>query len=188
MTLTAAPTSGISPAVTRSRWVRTLADPSGAGIWALAFSPDGKTLATGDYEGSTYLWDAAGSAGNPVATFTVPGGHDVTAVAFSPDGKTIATGNSNGTAYLWNLSSGARTVISEPGPVWGVAFSKGGMLAVGDNNGSTYLWDVATGGTSAILTDPASGGQGVGAVAFGPDGQTLATGDTNGTTYLWKVT
>jgi hypothetical protein len=167
---------------------RTLADPSGAGIWTLAFSPDGKTLATGDYEGSMYLWDAAGSAGNPVATFTVPGGHDVTAVAFSPDGKTIATGNSNGTAYLWSLSSGAHTVISEPGPVWGVAFSKGGMLAVGDNNGSTYLRDVATGGTSAILTDPASGGQGVGAVAFSPDGQTLATGDTNGTTYLWKVT
>jgi serine/threonine protein kinase len=167
---------------------RTLADPAGAGIWALAFSPDGKTLATGDYEGNTYLWDAAGSAGSPVATFTVPGGHDVTAVAFSPDGKTIATGNSDGTAYLWNPSSEARTVISEPGPVWGVAFGKGGVLAIGDNDGSTYLWDIAAGDASATLTDPASGGQGVGAVAFSPDGQTLATGDTNGTTYLWKVT
>ncbi len=166
----------------------TLADPSGAGVWALAFSPDGKTLATGDYDGSTYLWDAAGSAGSPAVTLTVPGGHDVTAVAFSPDGKALATGNSTGTAYLWNLSSRADTVIPEPGPVWGVAFSKGGMLAIGDNDGSTYLWDVAAGDTSAILTDPASGGQGVGAVAFSPDGQTLATGDTNGTTYLWKVT
>jgi WD40 repeat protein len=134
------------------------------------------------------LWDAAGSAGSPVATFTVPGGHDVTAVAFSPDGKTIATGNSDGTAYLWNPSSEARTVISEPGPVWGVAFGKGGVLAIGDNDGSTYLWDIAAGDASATLTDPASGGQGVGAVAFSPDGQTLATGDTNGTTYLWKVT
>ncbi len=75
-----------------------------------------------------------------------------------------------------------------PGPVWGVAFSKGGMLAIGDNDGSTYLWDIATGNTSATMTDPASGGQGVGAVAFSPDSQTLAAGDTNGTTYLWKVT
>jgi serine/threonine protein kinase len=166
---------------------RTLADPAGRGIWALTFSPDGKTLATGDYNGSTYLWDAASSTGSPAATFTAPGGPNITAVAFSPDGKTLATGNSDGTAYLWNLSSGAHTVISEPGPVWGVAFSKSGMLAVGDNDGSTYLWDVAAGDTSATLTDPASGGQGVGAVAFSPDGQTLATGDTNGTTYLWKV-
>ncbi len=166
---------------------RTLADPAGAGIWALSFSPDGRTLATGDYDGSTYLWNIAGSARGPAATFTVAGGNNVTAVAFSSDGKTLATGNSNGTAYLWNLSSGAHTVISEPGPVWGVAFSKGGILAVGDNDGSTYLWDVATGSRSATLTDPASGAQGVGAVAFSPDGQMLATGDTNGTTYLWKV-
>ncbi len=167
---------------------RTLTDPTGAGIWALAFSPDGRTLATGDYDGSTYLWDTASSAGGSTSAFTVAGGYDVTAVAFSPDGKTLATGNSNGTAYLWNLSSGAHTVISEPGPVWGVALSKGGMLAIGDNDGITYLWDIATGNTSATMTDPASGGQGVGAVAFSPDGQTLAAGDTNGTTYLWKVT
>ena len=39
----------------------------------------------------------------------------------------------------------------------------------------------------ATLTDPASGSQGVGAVAFSPDGQLLAAGDTNGTTYLWRV-
>ena len=47
-----------------------------------------------------------------------------------------------------------------------MAFSKSGMLAIGDMDGSTYLWDVAAGDTSATLTDPASGGQGVGAVAL----------------------
>jgi serine/threonine protein kinase/Tol biopolymer transport system component len=165
---------------------RTAADPTGAGIWAVAFSPDGKMLATGDYHGSTYLWDVA-ATGSPTATFIVPGQQDVTAVAFSRDGKTLATGNSDGTAYLWSLATRTHMVLSEPGTVWAVAFNQGGMLAVGDMDGSTYLYDAATGDKKATLTDPASGSQGVGAVAFSPDGKMLAAGDTNGTTYLWKI-
>ena len=165
---------------------RTAADPTGAGIWAVAFSPDGKTLATGDYHGSTYLWDVA-ATGNPTATFIVPGQQDVTAVAFSRDGKTLATGNSDGTAYMWSLATRTNMVLSEPGTVWAVAFNQSGLLAVGDMDGSTYLYDPATGDKKATLTDPASGSQGVGAVAFSPGGTMLAAGDTNGTTYLWKI-
>jgi serine/threonine-protein kinase len=164
---------------------RTLADPAGAGVWALTFSPDGKTLAMGDFGGRTYLWDIA-TAGLD-GTFTVPGGQYVTAVAFSPDGKTLATGNVDGTAYLWNVADESHTVISEPGTVWGVAFGQGGTLAIGDADGSTYLCDAATGRQIAILTDLASGSQGVDAVAFGGDGKTLVTGDSNGTTYLWRT-
>src|ERR1039458_3767534 len=48
---------------------RILADPASGGIWAVAFSPDGKTLAMGGYHGSTYLWDAGGSAGSTGAPF-----------------------------------------------------------------------------------------------------------------------
>jgi WD40 repeat protein len=166
---------------------RALADPTGAGIWALAFSPDGKTLATGDYHSSTYLWDTAAPAGTPAGPLTVPGDQDVTAVAFSADGTMIATGDSGGTAYLWKLPGQTHTVLSEPGTVWAVAFSKNGMLAVGDADGSTYLRAAATGDYMATLTDPASGSQGVGTVAFSPDGRLLAAGDTNGTTYLWRV-
>ena len=123
----------------------------------------------------------------PAGPLTVPGDQDVTAVAFSADGTTIATGDSGGTAYLWNLAGQTHTVISEPGTVWAVAFSKNGTLAVGDADGSTYLRAAATGDNMATLTDPASGSQGVGAVAFSPDGRLLAAGDTNGTTYLWRV-
>ena len=166
---------------------RALADPTGAGIWALAFSPDGKTLATGDYHSSTYLWDAAAPSGAPAGPLTVAGDQDVTAVAFSADGTMIATGDSGGTAYLWNLAGQTHTVISEPRTVWAVAFSKSGILAVGDADGSTYLRAAATGDYMATLTDPASRSQGVGAVAFSPDGRLLAAGDTNGTTYLWRV-
>jgi WD40 repeat protein len=164
----------------------TLADPARAGVWSLAFSPDGKTLATGDFTGDTYLWHVTGST-SPAQTFAGPGGQYVTAIAFSPDGKTLATGNYDGTTYLWNIASGTRTVITEPATVWGVAISKSDVLAIGDKDGSTYLWDLSTGKASATLTDPATGSQGVGALAFSPDGQTLATGDTSGSTYLWRI-
>ena len=164
----------------------TLTDPAGAGVWSLAFSPDGKTLATGDFTGSIYLWNVTSST-SPAQTFTGPGGQYVTAIAFSPDGKTLATGNYNGTTYLWNVASGTHTVIPEPATVWGVAISKSDVLAIGDDNGSTYLWNLSTRHASATLTDPATGSQGVGALAFSPDGKTLATGDTNGSTYLWRI-
>ena len=164
----------------------TLTDPAGSGVWSLAFSPDGKTLATGDFAGSTYLWNVTGST-NPTQTFAGSRGQYVTAIAFSPDGKTLATGNYDGTTYVWNIASGTRTVIPAPATVWGVAINKSDILAIGDDNGSTYLWNLSTGKASAMLTDPATGSQGVGALAFSPNGQTLATGDTNGSTYLWRT-
>jgi len=176
----------ISAANHAATLIATLTDPAGAGVWSLAFSPDGKTLAIGDFTGNSYLWNVTGST-SPVQTFAGPGGQYVTAIAFSPDGKTFATGNYNGTTYLWNLASGTHTVIPGPATVWGVAISKSDLLAIGDKNGSTYLWDLSTGKARATLTDPAAGSQGVGALAFSPDGRTLATGDTGGSTYLWRI-
>jgi len=170
-----------------SRPAATLTDPAGSGVWALAFSPDGKILATGDFTGNTSLWNLTAATSAPVRTFTVPGSQYVTAVAFSPDGKTLATGNYNGTTYLWDAGSGSHTVITEPGIVWAVAISRNGTLAIGDDNGSTYLEGLTTARQEAVLTDPATGGQGVGAIAFSPDGRTLAAGDTDGTTFLWRI-
>ena len=165
---------------------RSLSDPLGAGVWALAFSPGGATLAAGDYQDTTCLWNL-GSGASPTL-LTGPGGQqDATAVAFSPDGSTLASGYTDGKVYLWNVASQAHTVISEPATVWGVAFSRGGLLAIGDDDGTTYLVDPASGQTRATLADPASGSQGVGAVAFSPDGTILVAGDTNGTTYLWRI-
>jgi WD40 repeat protein len=117
----------------------------------------------------------------------VPGGQFTTAVAFSADGRTLATANYNGSTFVWSISGGSHIIIPEPGTVWAAAFSSTGTLAIGDADGSTYLWDAATGHQAGTLTDPQSGDDGVGAVAFSPDGTTLAASDSNGSTYLWKV-
>jgi serine/threonine-protein kinase len=172
--------------LTRSR---TLSDPLGEGIWSLAFSPDGAVLAAGDYAGATCLWHLASGAAPLV--LAGPSAHPAaTALAISPDGTTLATGYLNGSVSLWHL--GSRTarrahVFAEPSTVWGAAFSKQGLLALGTAKGTTYVLNPATGAVEDTLTDPATGRQGVGAVAFMPDGASLVAGDTSGKTYLWRL-
>jgi Domain of unknown function (DUF4397)/WD domain, G-beta repeat len=88
-----------------AKLIAALPDPGGKGVNSVAFSPDGTTLAAGDANGSTYLWDVA--AAKPVATLTDPDSQGINSVAFSPDGKTLATGdeNNSGHVYLWHISS-----------------------------------------------------------------------------------
>jgi serine/threonine protein kinase/WD40 repeat protein len=164
------------------------------GEWAVAFSPDGKTLvsgndmsgASGGANGIVRLRDAA--TGRQVSSpLTDPDSSGAFSVAFSPDGKFLAVGDGNGNTYLWDVATRTWTALSAPRSrdVNAVAFAANGkFLAVGDANGDTYLWDVAT-RTWTALPDPQS--KGVNAVAFSPDGKTLAAADGNGNSYLWNV-
>ena len=72
------------------------------GVYSVAFSPDGKSLASGTVMGTVQLWD--------VATHQPIGGpftylHWVLSVAFSPDGKTLAAGSAEQTVRLWNVAA-----------------------------------------------------------------------------------
>ena len=179
------------------KFARALTVPgAGAQVSSVAFRKGGAMLATGEYDGNTYLWDV--TTGSLIRTLNDPGTSNgtvppsVNSVAFSPDGNTLAAGDGDGSTYLWNVASGnpIRT-LPDPGAeniaeVFSVAFSPdGNTLAAGAANGSTYLWDVHTGTRIRTITDP--GSKGVFSVAFGKDG-TLATGDYNGSTYLWDPT
>ena len=169
-----------------------------AGAWVVAFSPNGKTLATGDATTGVYannvtngvvrLWNVV--TGKLAITFTDPSSQGALSLAFSPDGKTLGVGDRNGGTYLWNVATGklihAPLIDPRSQGINGVAFSPDGkILAVSDTNGCTYLWNVATWKLIATLVDPSS--QGVDSVAFSLDGKTLATGDDNGHIYLWNA-
>ena len=72
---------------------------------AVAFSPDGHTLATSSVDGTTTLWDL-GDRAQPARLATLSGHTgSVFSVAFSPDGHTLATGSRDSTAILWDLSN-----------------------------------------------------------------------------------
>ena len=114
---------------------------------SVAFSPDGKTLASGANDDTTQLWEIANR--QPIGLPLINGqAGAVFSVAFSPDGKTLATGDADGTVHLWD----ARTRHQIGGPLTGhggsvtsVAFSPDGKtLASGSSDLTVRLWNMAT--------------------------------------------
>jgi RNA polymerase sigma factor (sigma-70 family) len=159
---------------------------SQAGPVAVAFAPDGKTLAVGGWDGRVGLWEVA--AGRNLRTIHPDRGPTiVNAVAFSPDGRLIATGHHHAPVYLFDAATGKQVREIKVGHevTWCVAFSPdGAWLASGGLDGTACLWEVATGRRLHELRGHQFW---VLRLAFGPDGRTLATGGYDGTSLLWTL-
>ena len=170
-------------------------DASNARVNDVAYSRNGKTLATAGNDGAVRLWDTSTRTqiGAPITVPTSPG-YGVNGVAFSPDGTTLATADSDGTVRLWDTSTRTQigapiTVPTSPGyGVNGVAFSPDGTtLATADSDGTIRLWDTSTRTQIGAPITVASIGFSAFGVAFSPDGKTLATTGGDGTVRLWDT-
>ncbi|KAI9687134.1 MAG: hypothetical protein M1822_002545 [Bathelium mastoideum] len=151
-------------------------------IRAVAFSPDGKTLASASNDKTVRLWD--GTTGAALQRLK---GHTDTVwdVAFSPDGTTLASASSDKTIRLWDRRSGvmSQTLEGHTDEVWDVAFSPDGItLASASLDKTVRLWDVRLGATLQTLEGHQAR---ISAVAFSPDGKTLASASADMTAQLW---
>jgi len=163
---------------------------------ALAFAPDGKTLAAGDTRrGQVHLFDAATLKEKSLLTAPPRVANGVLEwLVYSPDGRCLAGAyrdrdDESGASgiVIWNLSGAkeARCLPERAGDRARLLFAAdGATLACYDDDGEIRLWDVASG-------RQCDRGQGhrepVGALAISPDGQILATGDTGPTVRLWEA-
>jgi WD40 repeat protein len=112
---------------------------------AVAFPPDGQTLASASDDGTVRLWDPATGAKKRVLESYAGW---VKAVAFSPDGQTLASASNDGTVRLWDPAIGTEKLVLEGHTDWvhAVAFSPDGQtLASASEDGTVRLWDPATG-------------------------------------------
>lgn len=153
-------------------------------VMAVAWSPDSRYLASGGFDGTAVIWEAAGGR----ALRTLAGHTDsVTSVAFGPQGAVLATGSFDGTAKLWEASTGDEllTLSGHADWVMGVAFHPdSAWLATASFDGTAKLWDLRTGRELRSFEGHRGG---VNAVAFSPDGRLLATASDDRTAKLWDV-
>ncbi len=168
----------LSPRENVSRPGRSTKNPE-----AVAFSPNGRTIASGSFK-DVKLWNAVDRS----LLSTLKGhSNQVKSVAFSPDGRIVASGSNDRTIKLWNVTNGRllSTLKGHSDIVTSVAFSPDGRtIASGSRDDSIKLWNVANGKLLSTLKGHSND---VKSVAFSPDGRTIASGSEDSTIKLWNV-
>jgi RNA polymerase sigma factor (sigma-70 family) len=154
----------------------------GYGVRSLAFSPDGKTLATLGTQGGAFLRLFDVETGEERRAFPKDGdlGTKPGSVAFAPDGKTVAVALDS--LHLYDVATGEdRLHITRRAR--SPHFTDGGKTLVAAVDGTIYRWDTATGET---LT-PEGGDSGVAQLFVTPDGSRVVTRDQDGYGHLWDA-
>ncbi|MFB7508439.1 nSTAND1 domain-containing NTPase [Streptomyces broussonetiae] len=166
-------------------------------VYAVAFSPDGRTLAAGGGDNTIRLWSLADPA-HPVPLGKPLTGHTgwVYWLQFSPDGHTLASASRDRTARLWDVRDSrhpralGRPLTGHRDFVFSVSFRRDGrVLATAGQDHTVRLWDVSDPARAKALGHPLTGAsEAVASAVFSPDGRTVAAPGHDHLIRLWNVT
>ncbi len=151
---------------------------------AVAFSPDGRWLATASSKNVAQVWDA--TTGQELLTVgSKAWRRNMEGVVFSPDGRWLATASDDCTARIWDATSGeVLLTVTHVGQLWGLAFSPDGhRLATASDDCTARIWDATSGDELLTVTHD----NWVRGVAFSPDGRWLATAGVDRTARVWDA-
>ena len=165
-------------------------------VYAVAWSPDGRRIASGSDDNTVQVWDAMD--GYRLLTYR---GHTapVRGVAWSPDSTRIASASQDGTVQVWDAANGRHRLAyrDQTAPLWAVAWSpSGACLASATGNTSdeqlretVQVRNAATGQPLMSYPVPSSAGYADGtlSVAWSPDSASLASGGADTIVHLWTV-
>ncbi len=160
-------------------------------VHAMAFSPDGKTLAVA--EDNVHLYDVSGETPKEIAVLKARVGFGIRSIAFFPDGKKVAFGGADESVRVWDIESQKEVFISKDhrGDVRCLAFSPDGkLLASGSNDKTIFLWNVAVDGKlseNTVIKADDKFGSAVCSVVFAQKGKSLVTGGSNGIIRVFTI-
>jgi len=168
---------------------RTIVSGDGYKIRAVAFSPDGKTLASGGWDNMVRFWNF--ESGKEIHTCAGHTNH-IFDMAFAPDGKSVASAGRDSTVRVWDAGSGQllSTLKGHSGRISTIAFSSDGKtLASGGRDATLVLWESPS--TPRELVE-FQHERPVQSLAFSPDGRTLASAgaqarERNSAVRLWDL-
>jgi WD40 repeat protein len=165
-------------------------------VYAVAYRPDGRLLATGGGDDTIQLWRTANPARPTPAGPPLKAHRDwVYWLAFSPDGHTLASASRDGTARLWDVRDPGhpralgRPLTGHHGYVFSVSFSGDGRtLATASYDHTVRLWNVADPAHATPIGGPLTGHtDSVASAAVSPDGRTVASAGHDHVVRLWNV-
>ena len=151
---------------------------------SVAFSPNGKTLASGGMDSNIRLWNIG--SGKLKKTLSGHFGF-IKCLAFSPDGQTLASGSDDKAILLWNTETGKHVAFlaERMDTITCISFSQdGSMMVGGSTDGIIHLWDVVTVNPKMTFTGHVDE---ISNVVFSPDGSTILSVSWDSTVRLWDV-